>query len=307
MRIRSFSLALIALLIITMFGCGAPRPAAGPTQSPFTSDLENKFSQATALLYARIGSGTYIMVCTATAFERNEMVYHFVTAAHCVAEDNHDHRRVELAPVDWFISFDQRGTKNFIHAKILRAGYQSRGDDFAVLEVTLDKPVPVIPLASKDPSLGESVSNVASPLGLGKQLFRGHVTMERLDRPIIDAGLNWRDTTLLQINSGPGSSGSAIVSTSQSGITSILVGRISNRGSENVVSIPVSKFQKFNQGVADGKYPWYRAETTASAEMTSNGQDAAAIARILRRVQSHHSIIYKDFGPQLTLPTNEQE
>ncbi len=303
--VSSLQIAFLALISMLAIGCGGPPEAVSltPTKSRYTTDLEHQFNQATALLYARVGEdGKYVMVCTTTAFEYTGLVYRFVTAAHCVGEDNVKTKHVELAPVDWFISFDERGKKEFIPAKILRAGYQSRGDDFAVLEVTLDRQIPTVPVAAKDPSLGEPVCNIASPLGLGKQLFRGHVSMEQLDRPVVDEGLNWRDTTLLQISSGPGSSGSAIVSTSQGAIVAFLVGRISNRGSSNIVSIPASKFKRFNQLVASKQYPWYDAKNAGTAE-TLCGKDTAAILRILQRVQSH-TLVYKD-SASLLVPLNE--
>lgn len=268
MRSGITRLPMLVLAIFSALGCAGPlaKNARAETAAARTSmnQLEKDYRQATALLYAQTEDGSLRMLCTATAFERTGKVYRFVTAAHCVADDDTAHDRVDVAPTNWFITFDDPDNKNFVSAKVLRAGYQHRGDDFAVLEVTLDKDVPTMPLAADDPSLGEDVCNFASPLGLGKQLFRGHVSMERLDRPLIQGDINWRGATLLQMSSGPGSSGSAIVSANQKGVIAFLVGVIGSRGSPNIVSIPVSKFKKFNQDVADGKYKWYKPESDGS-------------------------------------------
>jgi len=270
-------------ILAVFFGCvlagGAARagePASG------TDRLEKDFVSATALLYGQTEDGSLRMLCTATAFERDKNVFHFVTAAHCVGTDDTVHDRVQVEPTSWFITFDEPEKKNFFPAKLLGAGYQHRGDDFAVLEVKLENPVPVIGVADKDPSLGEDVSNIASPLGLGKQLFRGHISMEKLDRPVVEGDINWKGATLLQMSSGPGSSGSAIVSRSQKSIVAFLVGVIGGRGSPNIVAIPVSKFKKFWGEAKDGKYKWYKAEDVKDG--IACGEKGHGVSRLWKRI-----------------------
>lgn len=257
-------IAVIFVCVIIIGGCAtATNVYGGPTtvvngidEGQSISDLEKKVSSAAALLYAQDEEGRMRMFCTATAFERIKNVYHFVTAAHCVAEDCLGKVEVEKS-FSWFVSFDEIGIKKFYSAKLLGVGYQSRGDDFAVLKVTLDREIPTIPMANSDAEVGERVVNVASPLGLGKQLFRGHVTMRHLDRPVIGDGINWTGATMLQISSGPGSSGSSVVSQNRKAVISILVGGITYGSSKFIVSIPVTKFNSFWKKVKDNKYPWY--------------------------------------------------
>jgi hypothetical protein len=271
------------MLSVLAFGCAgpmAPRTArAEPPSAPAAdgahasiNDLEKRFRSATALLYAQTEDGGFKMMCTATAFEKKGKMTRFVTAAHCVASDDTQHDRVEVEKTNWFITFDEPHNKNMMEAHVVAAGYQHRGDDFAVVEVELAKDVPLMPLAADDPTLGENISNFASPLGLGKQLFRGHVSMESLDRPVISGDINWKGATLLQMSSGPGSSGSSIVSQNQKGIVAFLVGNITFRGSPNIVAIPVSKFKKFWTEAQAGKYKWYKADgddSSASADAKS--------------------------------------
>jgi S1-C subfamily serine protease len=243
---------------------------AAPAPTPDElNQLEKDFRLASGLLYAQTDDGGFRMMCTVTAFEKKGNKYHFVTAAHCVSDDDTQHERADVAKTNWFITFDEPGNKNLVEAKVVGVGYQHRGDDFAVLEVELARDVPTIPLAANDPQLGENVSNFASPLGLGKQLFRGHVSMEKLDRPVIEDSINWKGATLLQMSSGPGSSGSAIVSHHQKGIVAFLVGTIGARGSQNIVTIPVGRFRSFWAGVQAGTYKWYKPDTDTLAASAS--------------------------------------
>ena len=87
-----------------------------------------------------------------------------------------------------------------------------------------------------------------SRMGLGKQLFVGYVSLPKLDRPPVDAGLvKWTDLMLIQIGGGPGSSGSAIISVDQQAIVGFLVGVFPETQMPTVVMptgklcVPVSK------------------------------------------------------------------
>ncbi|MFA6603676.1 MAG: trypsin-like peptidase domain-containing protein [Patescibacteria group bacterium] len=275
---RSAAVACLISLIPQSSEAAAAKKHAAPTPAPASlvsaglDPMEENYRQATALLYGQTEDGGLRMLCTATAFERKGKVYHFVTAAHCVSSDDTLHDRVDVEKTNWYITFDEPERKNFFPAKVVGVGFQHRGDDFSVFEVTLDDVIPVIGLAEHDPVLGEDVSNFASPLGLGKQLFRGHISMEALDRPIIDGDINWKGATLLQMSSGPGSSGSSIVSRHQKGIVAFLVGVIAVSNSPNIVSIPVSKFKKFWTEVQAGTYKWYKQDDAAAAAGTSKSK-----------------------------------
>lgn len=246
-------------------------------------DLEKGFRTATALLYGQTEDGGYVMLCTATAYEKNGETYRFVTAAHCVAEDDSTHEHVDVSPNNWYLSFeDDPNNKMFVGATLLRAGYQSRGDDFAVLEAKLPKPISVVPLAKNDPSLGEEFVNFASPGGYGKQLFHGWVSSEKIERPIIERDINWKGAVFLQAQAAPGSSGSAIVSKRQKGIIAFLVGMVGGRGTPNIVAIQVSKFKKFNEMAEAGKYKWYKPADDGSG--SGSGVKSGMLPRIWTRI-----------------------
>lgn len=219
--------------------------------------LTQRVFDATALLYSQTLTGSYRFVCTATAFEKDGDTYRFISAAHCVGKDDTVKEKVELYPYDWFITFDDPKHKHFIPMKLVAVGYQSKGHDFAVLEGTIKKrKVPIVPLAENPAQMGENVINIAVPLGFGKQLFRGHVSLPRLRRPFIARGINWKNSILLQMSIDGGSSGSAIVSTRQEAIIGFLVGG-PGFGSIIVIAIPTKKFVKFWKSSKEGTYKWY--------------------------------------------------
>jgi S1-C subfamily serine protease len=258
-RQRCYAALAASAAAVLVFSTGGAAFAADPAPGAM-SPLEKNDVSAVVILLGQTESGGLQALCTATAFEKDGKTYKFVTAAHCVAEDDVTHERVAVAQTNWYVTFDERGSKKFYPAKIVAVGYQHLGDDFTVLEVEMDREIPIIPLANADAVRGEEIVNVAAPLGLGKQLFRGHVSLDVLDRPIIEGAINWRGANLLQVSVGPGSSGSAVVSKTRGVIIAILVGNISARSSPNVVAIPVSKFQKFYKETAAKKYRYYTGD-----------------------------------------------
>jgi hypothetical protein len=226
------------------------------------NDLVKHTYAATALLYRQTESGGMEMRCTSTAFEKTDKGYLFVTAAHCSAEDDTQHERVEAVKTRFYITFDEKEDKKFYPAKFLMAGYQHKGDDFSVFSVETSDEFPTVPLGDEHlDEAGDTVVNVASPRGLGKQVFHGWISSPYVDRPVVEDEVNWQGVMLLQIQSGPGSSGSAIISTKQNAIIGFLVGTYG----ENVFVMPVSRFKKFRQDVLDGKYKYFNKDAVVEA------------------------------------------
>lgn len=241
----------------------------GSTQTnneKLTATLRN----AVGLLYAQDSSGGMSMRCTATAYEKTETGYKFVSAAHCIGDDNKTKEQAATGKdIPFYITRDEAGeAKTYYRAEVLWAGYQSRGEDFAVFHVVTTSSWNIIPLGDEhQEQVGSAITNIASPLGLGFQIFHGTITSVFLDRPIVDnRGINWAGTLLLQISSGPGSSGSALVSQAHENIIGFLVGAI---GGDNIVGIPVSRFKAVEKAVADGKYKWWVKDTNVNPDGTS--------------------------------------
>mgnify|MGYP001610651264 CR=1 FL=1 len=220
--------------------------------------LVERAKAATVLLYSQDESGSMRMRCTATAFEKTQAGYRFVSAAHCIGNDDTQKEKVaDASNIPFYVTFDATEVKTFYAAAVTGVGYQHRGDDFATFDVATTGDWPTIPLGDeKKADEGDEILNVASPLGLGKQVFHGSIAKLELDRPIVEGDINWKGSMTLQLpGTDGGSSGSAIISADQKAIVAFLVGTI---GGSTIIAIPISKFHKFREQAAAGKYKYAR-------------------------------------------------
>lgn len=224
--------------------------------------LVERTKHATALLFAQAESGGMSMRCTATAFAKTGTGYDFVTAAHCVGDDDVPAAKSATGSDEsFFMTFDEEGgAKQFWPATVVWVGYQHRGDDFAVFHVESKETWATIPIGDeKKESEGASFINVARPLGLGKQVMYGTISKMTLDRPVINDDINWKGAMVLQLSGvNSGSRGRALVSDAQSAIVGFLVGGIGNAGT--IIAIPVSRFTAVQKAIADKTYKWYQPE-----------------------------------------------
>ena len=219
-----------------------------------------KARDATAILYSQSTSGGMRMHCTATVFEAHERDgkkgYLLVTAAHCVAVDDLITSKVKVSGASFFISFDNEPKQVFHPVHVEGAGFQSRGDDFAVLHAYTDEEWEVLELgdvSSLKPM--DEVLNVSAPAGLGLQVLTGQISLVSINRPVKTWGLNWQSAMLVNLSSGPGASGSAVVSVEQEKIIGFVVGGIG--GNPTTVVLPVSRFTLFVQSARIGRYAWF--------------------------------------------------
>jgi S1-C subfamily serine protease len=160
----------------------------------------------------------------------------------------------EQADIKYFITSDTEGEKTYIKATLVAASDKTSGEDFAIFQVDTKANFEVIPLGDNAKlHLGSQVIDVAGPLGLGKQFFQGYVSNLKLDRPKLDAGeVQWKDVMLVMIGSGPGSSGSSIVSEDQKAIVGFLVGGFN--ANIGAICVPVDDFKVFESKVDAGSY-----------------------------------------------------
>ena len=229
-------------------------------QPAAAKSLVEKARDATAMLYSQTTDGGMRMHCTATVFEAHERDgkkgYLLVTAAHCVAVDDLITSKVKVSGASFFISFDNESKQVFHPIHVEGAGFQSRGDDFAVLHAFTDEEWEVLELgdvSSLKPM--DEVLNVSAPAGLGLQVLKGHISLVNIDRPVKARGLNWQYAMLANLGSGPGASGSAVVSIEQEKIIGFVVGNIV--GNPTTVVLPVSRFALFIQLARLGQYAWF--------------------------------------------------
>ena len=220
---------------------------ANETHAQFVQRVYN----AVTLLYSQDEEGGMHMHCTATAYRKYAGGYRFVTAAHCI----HGESDEEQSEVKYYITSDAFGAKTYIPAQLVKASSKTSGEDFAIFAVETPLPFSVIPLGDNTAaSIGDPVTDVASPLGLGKQFFHGYISNLKLDRPKLDAEeVKWSDVMLVMIGSAPGSSGSSIVSDDQKAIVGILVGGFGG-GNIGAIVVPVNKFKTFEAQVDAGTY-----------------------------------------------------
>ena len=242
--------------LLFAFLCGVTLLA----QPAAAKSLVEKARDATAMLYSQTTDGGMRMHCTATvfeAFERDERKgYLLATAAHCVAVDDLMNSRVKISGASFFISFDEVVKKVFYPVHVEAAGFQSRGDDFAVLHAYTEEEWDILELgdiSSLEPM--EEVLNISAPAGLGLQVLKGHISLVNIDRPVKARGLNWQYAMLANLGSGPGASGSAVVSIKQEKIIGFVVGNII--GNPTTVVLPVSRFALFIQLARLGQYMWF--------------------------------------------------
>jgi S1-C subfamily serine protease len=137
-------------------------------------------------------------------------------------------------------------------------GYQHRGVDFLIVEVKTSEDWPTVPVGDqRKEAEGNSVLNIASPLGLGRQVFHGSISKLELERPVIEGDINWTGSMLLQMpGTAGGSSGSAVLSAKQEAIVGFIVGTIGS----SITAIPATKFAEFRERAAAGKYRWADAK-----------------------------------------------
>jgi S1-C subfamily serine protease len=244
---------------------------SGKAQNKQDIEYVNKiFYPATALLYSEDAAGGMKMHCTATAIEKTKTGYVFVTAAHCGAVDDETHKTVSPEKTFFYLTADESADKEFMKAEPVGAGYRHRGDDFMLFEVKTDKEFPVVTLGN-DPTVLEPVVNVASPLGLGKQVFVGTVSKASLDRPIVEDDINWTNAVTLQLfGTDGGSSGSAVVCLDQKAICSFVVGSVDKT---TMIAMPVSRLKAVIAGLKDGSYKYWQKDPDAksSADAKADG------------------------------------
>lgn len=235
--------------------------------------LVNQAKGAVALLYSQDESGGMKMHCTATAYKKVEGGYRFVSAAHCFGTDNVEKEKsAPTTNVPYFITFDEsKSIKKFYPAEVVFVGFQHRGEDFATLDVKTDESWSTIPLGDeKKEQEGDSFINVASPLGLGKQVMYGTISNMFLDRPVVEGDINWKGTLVLQITGvNGGSSGSALISDKQKAIVGFLVGQI---GGSTIIGIPVSRFKAVEAAVEAKKYKYYSPQVQLNPDGSEVGK-----------------------------------
>jgi hypothetical protein len=132
---------------------------------------------------------------------------------------------------------------------------------------------PIVELGA-DPEVLESIVNVASPLGIGKQVFVGTVSSVSLDRPVIEDDINWVRASLLQLfGTDGGSSGSAVVCLDQHKICGFVVGTVDK---STIIAMPVSRLKTMMKAFKEGTYKHFILDPDAVSAKTAAKAKAKA-------------------------------
>ncbi len=253
---------LVLALSFTLLATDSPKHS-----DPTVDFVAHTLSPATVLLYSQDSSGGMKMRCTATAIQKTDSGYEFATAAHCGCKDDVEKRTVSPENTFFYVTRDEPKDKTFTKAEITGCGYRHNGDDFMLLTIDTKSDFPIVKLGS-DPVVLEQVVNVASPLGLGKQVFLGSVSSPTLDRPVVDNDINWTGVVLLQMfGTAGGSSGSSVVCLDQQAICAFVVGAA---GDSTITAMPVSRLVTLRKSLADKTYKYWVKEPASADSQGDN-------------------------------------
>lgn len=217
-------------------------PKADPNQSE--ADFLKNAYDATFLLYRQDAGGNMSAACTATSITPSDNGYALLTAAHCISDD-----------YIYFVTKDEENPKVFYQVDAEMCGKKGSGMDFCFLHVTTNDKFAVVPIGKQPEGVGgQAVASITSPLGLGKQVFRGSIATPHVKRPILlkekdeETEGNWYDYILFQMPGvNPASSGSALLCLDQRAICGVVVGVMATpMGAEQVaqpIDIVVSKLE----------------------------------------------------------------
>lgn len=194
---------------------------------------------ATVLLFSQQDNGSLKFNCTATAVSHDGNTYIFATAAHCSPNSN-----------STYVSLDESGTdKTFSRVDNLMC---NKRDDVCLISVVTHKKFQTVELDSNDPQIGDAIFTVCSPAGLGKQILRGYVALDKIDRSISSTtGQSWRGNALLQLPGVMGgASGAGAICEDSHKLCGIVVGVYTEQMGGLQVVVPVSKLKSL---IAKGK------------------------------------------------------
>jgi hypothetical protein len=247
---------LLALSLCPLCVSSTQIPASPPAPVSFDSFLRASYYPAVYALYTQNSDGGYRMVCSSTAFESKPSKkghnVRWLSASHCIDSVPPIARLMGVTDIEdsYFVGIDDnQDEKTYIRVKLVGKGVLSAGEDFSVFEADTKIDVATVSLGV-DPAdaVDEPLVNIADPMGLGTQIFRGRVTRMHFDRHDGPSGTDWYDDVLVSIPGvNGGSSGSSVICEKQRAICGIVVGHF---GSEQAtattqIMVPISRFKKW--------------------------------------------------------------
>lgn len=209
-------LIIVALLLNSCEGKKSAPTVAAYQPEPETKPVERELSPlgknvqaATGLLYNRSVENGYLkFLCMATAFDKTDNVYQFVTMTTCFPGEK------KTNPANLYINFGQEDKTIFYPAKIVFAEDWSEDKaGFVILEAKIDKPIPTISFNSNHPEDGEQVFSFYNLPQPGKLFAYGQT--HAVGRHPFEGAIAVQPSGLLTI-------GAPVVSYSQKAVVAII-------------------------------------------------------------------------------------
>jgi len=233
------------LFIIFITGCGRLGVRESALRSRNRIIEKNVFSATGKLITIKKDGKRY--GCTAFAYKRSNYVYRFITAAHCVASDDRENKKIKILSKSLIIYIENKSSKKY-KARVVAVGYKGINDDLAILEAKLDRHIPILALAEDKISHWQSYVNVSYPTSADGNLFYGYVDQLNYD------GSEDILLKIIGVYDPRGASGSAIVDFYSGKVIAILVAMRADR--QRVIAIPISRFKRFEAKIMNGTYKY---------------------------------------------------
>jgi hypothetical protein len=233
-KIASF-LAVLTLMV-------SPALSTFANVKPPRTKFERNFMNATFALYVE-KYGEKHFTCSATAYEKIKGGYLLISAGHCI--DGRDN-------LNFYVRTDVDDALPYMPVTVVKYAL-TETLDFSILELDTKNKYPTIQIGSEeDLAVGDAIENVSFALGIAKQFNNGYVATDLLhSNEETNSSAMWLlNHFLVEVDGGPGSSGSAIVSKEKHQIVGLLVSGISGEQVGHGI-IPMSEFYAFR---ADPKW-----------------------------------------------------
>lgn len=234
-RVTMSLLRIVIASVLFLFGCSAVQ---GQIHSP--RGYEGDLFKSTLALYGHKGAEEHFL-CTATVINKTPDGYDLLTAGHCI--------RLNPQDVQYAVSDDIGGPQEPV--EVLKSEMDDKFD-FALLKLHTGKQYTPVPLGTVDElTIGDETINVNFTAGLGKQLSRGVVSSGILSHNS-DPDLDTTGTFIDQEFSGPGASGSSVVSKQNHNIVGIAVAVVEGVN----LGVEIESIDKFQEFMDAPEQPW---------------------------------------------------
>jgi len=229
----------IGAVVLSAMLMGSPITTLAGSKS--STKLEEKAYQATGVLFVQHpDTGEWARLCTIWNVAKVKDGYEAVSADHCATVEG----EFPNADLNFAVSYSDVTGKlptDLVPAKVIAHGDWQTINDIALWDVQTKEKLPVLKLGDSDELVnGEPLINVSIPYGgIDKSLYEGHVGQTRVNSP--DPDMDGKIHAMLY-GTGPGSSGSAVLSTKQNAVIGTLVQGADNEG---VLLVPVNFIKAF--------------------------------------------------------------